>query len=154
VFLRALEYYRGLLFLTTNRVNTFDEAFKSRIHVSMHYKRLSRDQQSAIWKNCFARAKKDSVVITKKSTRYVSEDSDLLEREWNGREIQNGKYSFILNLSPSQRLNIAVLTKPFSFSFSNSFSFSAFRCRGRRHVKRKSKGSTSQTRCWNVHAFL
>jgi len=89
VFLRALEYYRGLLFLTTNRVNIFDEAFKSRIHVSMHYKRLSREQQSAIWKNCFARAAKDSVVITKKSTRYVSEDSDLLEREWNGREIQN-----------------------------------------------------------------
>lgn len=26
-FLRALEYYRGILFLTTNRVGAFDEAF-------------------------------------------------------------------------------------------------------------------------------
>lgn len=33
VFLRVLEYYAGILFLTTNRVGTFDEAFKSRIHM-------------------------------------------------------------------------------------------------------------------------
>lgn len=37
VFLRALEYYRGVLFLTTNRVQTFDAAFTSRIHVALHY---------------------------------------------------------------------------------------------------------------------
>ncbi|OBZ76249.1 hypothetical protein A0H81_02954 [Grifola frondosa] len=32
VFLRQLEYFRGILFLTTNRVRVFDEAFQSRIH--------------------------------------------------------------------------------------------------------------------------
>lgn len=37
VFLRVLEYYNGLLFLTTNRVGTIDEAFKSRIHLSLYY---------------------------------------------------------------------------------------------------------------------
>lgn len=37
VFLRVLEYYNGLLFLTTNRVGTIDEAFKSRIHISLYY---------------------------------------------------------------------------------------------------------------------
>ena len=31
VFLRILEYYDGILILTSNRVGTFDEAFKSRI---------------------------------------------------------------------------------------------------------------------------
>ena len=35
VFLRIMEYYKGLLFLTTNRVGTFDEAFKSRVHISL-----------------------------------------------------------------------------------------------------------------------
>jgi SpoVK/Ycf46/Vps4 family AAA+-type ATPase len=29
-FLRLLEYYDGVLFLTTNRVHNFDEAFYSR----------------------------------------------------------------------------------------------------------------------------
>jgi len=38
VFLRILEYYSGILFLTTNRVGTIDEAFKSRIHVSLYCK--------------------------------------------------------------------------------------------------------------------
>lgn len=37
VFLRVLEYYNGLLFLTTNRVGAVDEAFKSRIHLSLYY---------------------------------------------------------------------------------------------------------------------
>ena len=34
VFLRVLEYYEGILILTSNRVGTFDEAFKSRIQLS------------------------------------------------------------------------------------------------------------------------
>jgi SpoVK/Ycf46/Vps4 family AAA+-type ATPase len=38
VFLRMLEYYKGLLFLTTNRVGTFDEAFTSRVHISLFCK--------------------------------------------------------------------------------------------------------------------
>ena len=37
VFLRVLEYYDGILILTTNRIGTFDEAFKSRIQLALHY---------------------------------------------------------------------------------------------------------------------
>jgi len=44
VFLRILEYYSGILFLTTNRVGTLDEAFKSRIHISLYYPPLDRRQ--------------------------------------------------------------------------------------------------------------
>ncbi|KAK3941752.1 P-loop containing nucleoside triphosphate hydrolase protein [Diplogelasinospora grovesii] len=32
IFLRHLEYYQGILLLTTNRLDSFDEAFQSRIH--------------------------------------------------------------------------------------------------------------------------
>ncbi|KAF7337590.1 AAA family ATPase [Mycena sanguinolenta] len=47
VFLRLLEQYQGILFLTTNRVNTFDPAFKSRIHMALHYENI--DTQ-AFWR--------------------------------------------------------------------------------------------------------
>ncbi|KAJ6576122.1 hypothetical protein DFH09DRAFT_1453903 [Mycena vulgaris] len=33
VFLRQLEYFQGILFMTTNRVKQFDAAFQSRIHL-------------------------------------------------------------------------------------------------------------------------
>ena len=35
IFLRVLEYFQGILFLTTNRVSTFDDAFQSRIHIAL-----------------------------------------------------------------------------------------------------------------------
>ncbi|KAK0639480.1 hypothetical protein B0T16DRAFT_361024 [Cercophora newfieldiana] len=49
VFLRNLEYLQGVLFLTTNRKKDFDEAFKSRIHVTISYPALSKTAQSTIW---------------------------------------------------------------------------------------------------------
>ncbi len=51
VFLRVLEYYKGILFLTTNRVNTFDDAFKSRIHIPIRYTDLSQTSRLQIWRN-------------------------------------------------------------------------------------------------------
>jgi AAA+ superfamily predicted ATPase len=50
VFLRALEYYDGILILTSNRVATFDEAFKSRIQLALHYKPLKKAHRLRIWK--------------------------------------------------------------------------------------------------------
>ncbi|KAK8079207.1 aaa family ATPase, partial [Apiospora phragmitis] len=44
VFLRVLEYYAGVLFLTKNRVGDFDEAFTSRIHISLYYPELDCDK--------------------------------------------------------------------------------------------------------------
>ncbi|CAK7218198.1 hypothetical protein SBRCBS47491_003428 [Sporothrix bragantina] len=49
LFLRVLEYYSGILFLTTNRVGTLDEAFKSRIHMSLYYPPLNRTQTLQIF---------------------------------------------------------------------------------------------------------
>jgi len=37
--------------LTTNRVGTFDEAFKSRIHLAIRYSDLDEDQRVEIWRN-------------------------------------------------------------------------------------------------------
>ncbi|EJT77111.1 hypothetical protein GGTG_07023 [Gaeumannomyces tritici R3-111a-1] len=58
VFLRILEYYPGILFLTTNRVGTMDEAVKSRVHVSLHYPGLGRDETLQLFKMNIKRLKK------------------------------------------------------------------------------------------------
>lgn len=57
VFLRKLEYYEGVLFLTTNRVTEFDEAILSRIHLKMKYPELTLDSRRSIWKNFLAEAR-------------------------------------------------------------------------------------------------
>lgn len=50
VFLRELEQYQGIMFLTTNRVGIFDDAFLSRIHVGLLYKALSDDDRENLAK--------------------------------------------------------------------------------------------------------
>jgi SpoVK/Ycf46/Vps4 family AAA+-type ATPase len=51
VFLRVLEYYDGILILTTNRIGTFDEAFKSRIQLALHYPPLNEEDRTEVWRN-------------------------------------------------------------------------------------------------------
>lgn len=51
IFLRVLEYYEGLLFLTTNRIDNIDAAFQSRIHISMAYPDLTVESRRHIWTN-------------------------------------------------------------------------------------------------------
>lgn len=57
VFLRKIEYLQGVLFLTTNRHADFDDAFKSRIHLTVSYPDLSEEAQSVIWKGLIANNK-------------------------------------------------------------------------------------------------
>ena len=49
VFLRQLEYFQGAMFLTTNRVTTFDEAFQSRIHFALRYGKLGESARANVW---------------------------------------------------------------------------------------------------------
>lgn len=51
VFLRLLDYYHGLLFLTTNRIDVIDQAFKSRITLKLDYPELNRESRLKIWEN-------------------------------------------------------------------------------------------------------
>jgi len=51
IFLRVLEYYEGILFLTTNRADNIDTAFQSRIHISMAYAELTTSARRSIWAN-------------------------------------------------------------------------------------------------------
>lgn len=93
IFLRALEYYKGVLFLTTNRVAAFDAAFTSRIHVALHYKKLTDADRMRVWTNNFERLERDSggkchVPLSAREYAYASDEMKVLK--WNGREIRNG----------------------------------------------------------------
>ncbi|KAF5531223.1 TOB3 (member of AAA-ATPase family) [Fusarium napiforme] len=101
VFLRTLEYYTGILFLTTNRVGTFDEAFTSRIHISLYYPPLSQASTLAVFKvnltRIQARFEKkkergeaelelDELSVNEFILDYFTENRDA---RWNGRQIRN-----------------------------------------------------------------
>ncbi len=81
--LRHIEYYRGILFLTTNRITAFDEAFLSRIHVALHFGELTTSAKAQVWR---AFLRKAGV-----SDSDVGEDQvqELAKREINGRQIKN-----------------------------------------------------------------
>ncbi|KDQ49901.1 hypothetical protein JAAARDRAFT_612428 [Jaapia argillacea MUCL 33604] len=53
VALRVLEYHRGVLFLTTNRIGSFDEAFMSRFSIGIKYPELDHTARRIIWRKFF-----------------------------------------------------------------------------------------------------
>ncbi|KAF5696351.1 AAA family ATPase [Fusarium globosum] len=98
VFLRVLEYYDGILILTSNRVGIFDEAFKSRIQLNLRYKNLDRDQRLQIWKNFFTRLRRleedafqrhSGVSYGAKVDEMLGRLDELAEANLNGRQIRN-----------------------------------------------------------------
>ncbi|KLU83874.1 hypothetical protein MAPG_02923 [Magnaporthiopsis poae ATCC 64411] len=92
VFLREIEYYRGILFLTTNRVGQFDDAFISRIHVAIHYDNLIKEERDKVWKQFFTKLedeKGEEIKILRSARSYVLDDPSVAMVPWNGREIRN-----------------------------------------------------------------
>ena len=49
--LRALEYFKGILIMTTNRVMTFDVAMLSRCHYAVNITSLTLEQEKDIWQS-------------------------------------------------------------------------------------------------------
>ena len=88
VFLRVLEYNVGILILTSNHVGTFDEAFKSRIQLALHYENPTVSQQRKIWRNLLSRVQqKDGPSID--FNDIVDCIDELVKHDMNGRQIRN-----------------------------------------------------------------
>jgi SpoVK/Ycf46/Vps4 family AAA+-type ATPase len=87
VFLRILEYYDGILILTSNRIGMFDEAFKSRIQVALHYENLTRPSRKKIWQNFLEMLEEDEEDVNFDEIKLHIDD--LAGRELNGRQIRN-----------------------------------------------------------------
>ncbi|VUC31306.1 unnamed protein product [Clonostachys rosea] len=86
VFLRMLEYYSGMLFLTTNRRDDFDDAFFNRIHVTIEYGELDAVSRTNIWRHHLGRALKTN---TQPSTWTGEIYTTLGRLALNGRDIKN-----------------------------------------------------------------
>jgi len=85
VFLRELEYYEGIMFLTTNRLDSFDPAFRSRIHLAIHYPKLDNKGRESIWRIFLEKISQDCLNECSSSgalRRFASVDL-------NGRQIKN-----------------------------------------------------------------
>nr|OQO28393.1 hypothetical protein B0A51_04886 [Rachicladosporium sp. CCFEE 5018] len=89
--LRALEVYEGMLFLTTNRVGAFDDAFTSRIHVKLYYNPLSDSDRQRIWSSFISkltRERRKDIRVTIGAKEYIS-GPVIKALDLNGREIRN-----------------------------------------------------------------
>ncbi|KAK0671527.1 aaa family atpase protein [Cercophora samala] len=100
IFLRILEYYSGILFLTTNRVGSMDDAFRSRLHLSLFYPKLDKDQTIQIFKRNFERVgeiNKDRQEHNLPPFKYKTQEEMIIgwvdqnwkKLRWNGRQIRN-----------------------------------------------------------------
>jgi hypothetical protein len=86
IFLRLLEYFQGILFLTTNRVETFDDAFQSRIHIALRYGDLTTKAKRSVWKMFLDKVGSIDKVET---ASFSDKDLDTLARHnLNGRQVR------------------------------------------------------------------
>ena len=84
VMLRLVEYFKGTLFLTSNRVDALDPAFKTRITLALRYESLGFDAREQVWINLLRASGFGSLI----ESGNVQVDK-LAAHELNGREIKN-----------------------------------------------------------------
>ncbi|RDW76993.1 ATPase-2 [Coleophoma cylindrospora] len=83
IFLRELEYFRGIIFLTTNLYASIDVAFRSRVNIHLVFHPLSVSSRLAVWQKFLSRLPAATTALS---------DADLHQlARWdlNGREIMN-----------------------------------------------------------------
>ncbi|RFU78510.1 p-loop containing nucleoside triphosphate hydrolase [Trichoderma arundinaceum] len=102
IFLTKLEYYQGILFLTTNRAASLDHAFQSRVDLFLPYSDLTTAARRQVWQNFVMRAGGEG--------RFEVHDKDydrLSELKLNGREIKNLiKSARLLSMKSGQRVTV------------------------------------------------
>ncbi|KAF2177318.1 P-loop containing nucleoside triphosphate hydrolase protein [Zopfia rhizophila CBS 207.26] len=95
IFLRELEYFRGIIFLTTNLYDTIDTAFRSRVNIHLLFKPLSPEARVVLWRKFLERLNVNAVVGREDEEavsreRLTEEDlKELGKWQLNGREIKN-----------------------------------------------------------------
>jgi hypothetical protein len=85
-----MEYFKGLLFLTTNRVGQIDDAFISRVHIAIGYPSLGEEARRKVWNGFFRKLVRDragKIQIAPDAKAWVLETAG--ETQLNGRDIRN-----------------------------------------------------------------
>ena len=86
VFLKILEYYEGILFLTTNRIRSFDIAVQSRVNLGIHYADMDEKQQQRLLTTFLNMIDERQIKNKDKILEWIGED---FRDKFNGREIRN-----------------------------------------------------------------
>ncbi len=82
-FVRFIEYYQGIVFITTNRVSRFDEALLKRIDVTLGLPSLDRGRRAAIWHNNIQDLLDEGTINASQSADL----SMLAQQKWSKYEI-------------------------------------------------------------------
>jgi len=102
VFLHALEYYSGVLSLTTNKVGKFNDTFVSRIYMSIHFPVLDVDTTKPIWKVNLRKTRESKPYIEINGGKLLRHAASIWSDQmntsnilWNCRQIRNAFRSAI-----------------------------------------------------------
>tara|TARA_R110002060_G_scaffold73637_1_gene82612 strand:- start:327 stop:773 length:447 start_codon:yes stop_codon:yes gene_type:complete len=82
-----MEYYEGLLFMTTNRFSHLDTAFSNRIHATIEYKFHDKPARKNIWRQVL----QDNIRLLSRPAATTSPESESAN--------QNAQYKLGLNVS-------------------------------------------------------
>ena len=88
-FARFLDYYKGIVIITTNRVSRFDGALMPRIDLTLGLPPLDRDRRLAIWRHEIQDLFDDGIITASQSDDFYA----LASEEWsledfNGHQIR------------------------------------------------------------------
>ncbi|KAK4064191.1 uncharacterized protein Triagg1_9170 [Trichoderma aggressivum f. europaeum] len=95
IFLRTLEYFNGIMFLTINHVGAFDQAFQSRIHITIGMPEFDEHRRKDVWKiliQDLGRKRSDgSAILTHDECRELGREvvDSWAAQPLNGRQIRN-----------------------------------------------------------------
>ena len=56
VMLKLVEYFSGIMFLASNRVDSLDPAFQTRITLALRYEQLDKDGRTQVWKSLLVKS--------------------------------------------------------------------------------------------------
>lgn len=100
VFLRLLEYYSGIMILTTNRMRSIDSAFESRVDMTLSYNSLTEADRKKVWENFLATFEPGAVDIDE------ADVVKLAKWDFNGRQIKSAiKTARVLATKKQEPLN-------------------------------------------------
>lgn len=109
IFLRLLDYYEGTFFLTTNRGEGIDKAFKSRVTLYLDYPELTDEVRHTIWKNMLKSANLEVVDTAENSLK------DVATIKLNGRQIRN-QVRLVKLMYPTGTLTASDLRETLNFA--------------------------------------
>jgi SpoVK/Ycf46/Vps4 family AAA+-type ATPase len=98
VFLRVLDYFPGMIVLTTNQPGFIDDAFISRLNLCIEYQEMNEDTRKKVWRQFLRKYLKEQKNVADTETKinimedvqtYVTSNPEIVELGLNGRDIRN-----------------------------------------------------------------